>query len=321
MAERLYLQDLGHGVQMIDLMEGAQRGRTGCYVVRGDRTAIVEVGSSLSRDQIRNGLRALGVAPEAVKYVIVTHIHLDHAGGTGSLLPFLPNAKVVCHPRAHRHLVDPSRLLAGARAVYGDRLEAAFGEVLPVPAERLLVREDGEQLDLGGGHLLTFYDTPGHARHHFSIHDRAAAGIFAGDTVGIRYVPEFTGWNATPICVSASPSDFDLQAMRSSIDRLSRLGARRIYHGHFGVTEPAALAFERTLETAAAFDRVAREAFMPGVGWEPVAVALREYLRRDLRRYGIEVSGPLGALESDVEVNAKGLVMALEREQARDGRA
>lgn len=318
--EPVSVQELGHGVQMIDLMEGGRRARTGCYVIRGESAAIVEVGSSHAVPRVLAGLQALGLAPEQIEYAIVTHIHLDHSGGAGTLLPSLPNATVVCHPRAQRHLVDPSRLIAGARAVYGDRLEAEFGEVRPVPAERILVRQDGETLDLGRGHLLTFYDTPGHAKHHFSVHDPAAGGVFTGDTAGIRYPPEFTGWSETVAYVSSSPADFDLPTLRDSLARLAGLRPDRVYHGHFGVTEPAATAFARTLETAEAFDRIARAAYRPGIGWETIAAGLREYIRTDLRAHGLQAgTETLGALESDVEINAKGLLMALQREQARGG--
>jgi glyoxylase-like metal-dependent hydrolase (beta-lactamase superfamily II) len=307
------VQDLGHGIFLIDLLETGTPGRTSSYLIRGEKTALVEVGSSHSRENILDSLAKIGATPEEIDYVIVTHIHLDHSGGVGYLLPLLPNATVVCHPRASRHLIDPSRLIAGASAVYGDELERIFGKILPVPAERVLVREDGETIDLGAGHLLTFYDTPGHARHHFTIHDAGAVGLFTGDTVGIRYVPELTGWEYNAIYPSTSPSEFDLQAVNDTIDRLEPLGAERIYHTHFGMTEPAALAFDRTRKTAADFDRLARESFRPGQPWEELAEKLREYIRADLTAAG-HVPGALNGLELDIELNAKGLLFVLEKE-------
>lgn len=310
-------QDLGGGVWMIDLMEAGRPRRTACYVVRGDRTGIIEVGSSLSRGRILDGLRALGLAPGDVDYIVVTHVHLDHAGGTGHLLPAMPNAAVVCHPLAQRHLADPSRLLAGARAVYGERLEAIFGPVLPVPAERLLVRQDGESVDLGQGHALTFYDAPGHARHHLVAYDPAVQTIFSGDAIGIRYASTPIDPPFSSVYAASSPSDFDLRASLATLERLSALGAERVCHAHFGCTEPAAVAFERTRATATDFDRIARRVRAGGGGWKDVAAELRTYIQADLRRLGCPDPHFLALVERDIEVNAMGLFMALEREDTR----
>ncbi len=314
---QVYVEDLGSGVQMIDLMEQQERGRSACYVVRGDKIAIIETGSSLSGPYILAGLNELGIEPAQVEYVIVTHIHLDHAGGVGSILPHFPHATVVAHPRAGRHLIDPSRLMQGARAVYGDALERLYGEMLPVPADRLLIRDEGEQLDLGTGHLLTFYDTPGHAKHHFSIHDPAARGIFSGDTVGVRYVQQLTGWDFTCIFPSTSPTDFDRDAVMSSLDKLERLpGVDRIFHTHFGPTEPASLAFARTRKTVDDFDRLARELFTPGMDASVLAEAIRDYIRADLAKEGHRVD-QLGGIELDIGLNAQGMIYVLEREHAK----
>ncbi|WP_227874258.1 MBL fold metallo-hydrolase [Tumebacillus algifaecis] len=314
---QVYVKDLGHDVSMIDLMEQKERGRSACYVVRGEKIAIIETGSSLSAPYILAGLKELGISPEQVEYVIVTHIHLDHAGGVGYILPNFPNATVVAHPRAGRHLIDPSRLIQGAQAVYGDNLPTLYGEILPVPAERVLIREDGEQVDLGNGHLLTFYDTPGHAKHHFSIHDPAARGIFSGDTVGVRYAPELTGWDFTCIYPSTSPTDFDRDAVLRSIEKLERLPeVDRIFHTHFGPTEPAAIAYERTRKTVTDFDRLARELFEPELDYKVLAEAIRDYIRTDLAAAGHTVH-ELSGIEFDIELNAKGMLYALEREHAK----
>ncbi|MGZ4105932.1 MAG: MBL fold metallo-hydrolase [Tumebacillaceae bacterium] len=315
MTDKRTVEALPHDIYLFDLQEAGERGRTGSYVIRGEKNAIVDVGSSHARERILEAIAEIGLTPEQIDYVIVTHIHLDHSGGVGYLLPLLPNATVVCHPRAARHLIDPSRLIAGATAVYGD-LEPIFGQILPVPEERVLIREDGETIDLGQGHLLTFYDTPGHARHHFSIHDAGSNGIFTGDTVGIRYVPELTGWDFICMFPSSSPSEFDLAAVHTSIERLQQLGAERIYHAHFGVTEPASYAFERTKQTASDYDRMAREMFAPVMSWEPLAEKIREYIRTDLAQAGHHVHD-LSGIELDITLNAQGLLYVLEREHAK----
>ncbi|MFC4768144.1 MBL fold metallo-hydrolase [Effusibacillus consociatus] len=307
------LHPLGHEVTIIDLMEGGMQGRTGCYVIKGEKIAIIETGSSHAAPYILAGLKELEIAPEQVDYIIVTHIHLDHSGGVGYILPNFPNATVIVHPRGAKHLIDPSRLIVGARAVYGDMLEQAFGQILPVPEDRVLIREDGETIDLGAGRVLTFYDTPGHARHHFSIHDPVSEGIFSGDTVGIRYVKQYTGWDFEPIYPSTSPSEFDREAAFASIDKLEKLGAKRIYHGHFGMTEPASLAFERTRKTVAAFDDIARSCYAPGIDLSVIAEKLGEYMKQDLADQGHPITD-LTCFELDLAVNSMGLLFTLEKE-------
>lgn len=310
-------QDLGYGVSLIDLAESEEQGRTAAYVVRGERkTALLEVGSSHAAPNILHNLEALGIQPTDIEYVIVTHIHLDHSGGVGYLLPHFPNATVLCHPRAARHLIDPTRLIAGASAVYGENLERIFGQILPVPEARVRVMQDGETLDLGG-RIFTFYDTPGHARHHFSIHDSGSQGIFTGDTVSIRYVPELTGWDFTCLFPSTSPSEFDREAVFQTVERLQALHPERIYHTHFGVTEPASYAFERTLQTVADYDTMAREIFRPGLPWEDLAERIREYIRQDLASQGHAVQD-LHGLELDIRLNAQGLLFVLEKEYAKN---
>jgi glyoxylase-like metal-dependent hydrolase (beta-lactamase superfamily II) len=314
------VQDLGYGISLIDLIQSGERGRTGAYILRGEeKTAIVDVGSALDIPNLLIGLKQLQISPEQIDYVIVTHIHLDHAGGVGTLLPYLPHATVVVHPRGARHLIDPSRLIAGARSVYGDQLEECFGQILPVPEERILIRNDEETLSLGGDRLLTFYDSPGHARHHFSIWDPVSQGIFSGDALGIRYVPELTGLDFEIIYPSSSPTEFDREAVFSTVNRLSKLPVKRIYHAHFGVTEPAQMAFERVLKGAAGFDDTARSLFYPGISWKIIAEALQDYMKQDMEQQGLQAPHSWKEFALDLELDAKGLLYRLEKEAKENG--
>lgn len=310
------LHSLGHDLTIIDLMEGGVEGRTACYAIKGEKIAIIETGSSLSAPYILAGLEKMGINKKQLEYIILTHIHLDHSGGVGYILPHFPNATVVVHPRGARHLIDPSRLIEGARAVYGDQLDNAFGQILPVPEDRILIRDEGDTLDLGAGRVLQFYDTPGHARHHFSIYDPVSDGIFTGDTVGVRYVKQLTGLDFETIFPSTSPSEFDRTAAFDSIEKLEKLDAKRVYHSHFGVTEPATYAFERTKKGVAAYDEISRSLFEPGIDYQTLADQLEEYVRQDMAELGHPLQS-LRGFEIDLPINAKGLLFTLEREASK----
>ena len=212
------LIDWGHRIRMIDGYDLNVPGRTGIYVLEEEELTLVETGPSLSVPRILKGLEALGHRPEDVRNVIVTHIHLDHAGGAGLLLQSCPKARVVVHPRGARHLADPTRLIQGARMVYGEQFDALFEPVLPVPEDQILVRKDGETLEIGPDRKLKFLDSPGHAAHHFSIYDPVSRGLFAGDTAGIRY-GQLEELGCSLYIPSTSPNQFDPAAMKQSIDR------------------------------------------------------------------------------------------------------
>ncbi|TXT21253.1 MAG: beta-lactamase-like protein [bacterium] len=158
-------------------------------IVEDGGVAIVDTGTNHAVPSVLAELRGLGLGPEAVDYVIVTHVHLDHAGAAGALLQNCPNAKLVVHPKGARHMIDPAKLVAGSIAVYGrEHFYAHYGDIVPAPAERVIEAGDGFRLDFRG-RTLSFLDTPGHARHHYCIHDQRSNSLFTGDTFGISYPP------------------------------------------------------------------------------------------------------------------------------------
>src|SRR4051812_27752696 len=156
-------------------------------IVEGGRAAVVDTGVNSSVPHVLAALRAKDIAPAQVDYVILTHIHLDHAGGAGLLLSHLPNAMLTVHPRGVRHMVDPSHLIASTEAVYGTRhMAATYGQILAVPPDRVIETPHEAAIELNGRELI-FYDTPGHARHHVCVFDRKSNHVFAGDTFGLSY--------------------------------------------------------------------------------------------------------------------------------------
>jgi len=207
---------------------------TACYLLETDSAlAVIETGNNRSAERILAVVERRGRQAEEVSHVIVTHVHLDHAGGAGSLMQRLPNAVLVVHPRGARHIVDPSRVEASARAVYGDEeYEALHGALQPVPEERVLIMDDGGTLQVGQ-RTLEFMDTPGHARHHFCVWDEFSEGWFSGDTFGISY-REFDTAAGQFIFPTTTPIQFDPPVLLHSIRRLMAREPRYMYLTHFG---------------------------------------------------------------------------------------
>lgn len=202
-------------------------------IVQDNRAALIDVGTNFSVPHLLNDLAAQQIPAENVDYVIVTHVHLDHAGGAGKLMQALPNARLVVHPRGARHMIDPRKLVAGATAVYGEEeIQKSYGVIEPIPAERVIEAEDGKVLALAGRPLV-FFDTPGHAKHHFCIYDELSHSFFTGDTFGISY-REFDSPKGFFIFATATPVQFDPSAMHSSINRMLSYHPKQMFLTHFG---------------------------------------------------------------------------------------
>ncbi|MGA1538694.1 MAG: MBL fold metallo-hydrolase, partial [bacterium] len=201
-------------------------------ILQNGKAAFVDVGASPLIPNLLKGLSEHSLSKEDVEYVIVTHVHLDHAGGVGVLMNQLPNAKLVVHPRGSRHMIDPSKLIAGATAVYGPaEMSKTYGEILPVSKDRVIVAEDGFQLDFDG-RILEFWDTPGHARHHFCIIDHLTRSIFTGDSFGLSY-REFDYNDQVFILPTTSPVQFDPDEMKATIRRIANFQPEAVYLTHF----------------------------------------------------------------------------------------
>lgn len=227
-----FVEQINSTIYCIDCHDLQREKRTGCYVMEGNKVTIIETSASPSIPYILKGLEELNINLHDIENIIVTHIHLDHAGGAGLLLEKCPNADVIVHPKGARHLEDPSRLIAGARAVYGDDFDDLFNPIVPIPKDRLKVVQHGEQLVLEN-RTLTFYDSPGHANHHIAIHDSLSNGIFTGDTAGMYY-RELDNSPIQLFLPSTSPSQFNPTAMEQSIALFESLNPDCIYFGHYG---------------------------------------------------------------------------------------
>ncbi|EJL41784.1 MBL fold metallo-hydrolase [Brevibacillus agri] len=304
---------LGHRIHLIDGFDMGWAQRTGTYVIAEDELTLVETGPSPSVPYIREGLRRLGFSPEQVKYIIVTHIHLDHAGGAGLFLRECPQAKIVVHPKGARHLVDPSRLIAGARAVYHDDFDRLFDPIVAVPEERIIVRADQETLQIGANCVLEFWDTPGHANHHFSIYDPVSRGMFTGDTAGVFY-PQLQRDGIHFVLPSTSPNQFDPQAMLRSVERFEQRGLARIYFGHFGMTDDVADVYRQVREWLPVFVAEGEAVVAAGLGDGELAERLFGRVLAHLQSFGIgDGHEVLDVLRLDLQVCAMGIVDYLQK--------
>src|SRR5271157_6396165 len=205
------ITDLGHEVFQIDTRMAGYDGITAGYLIRADRPCLVETGTAPSAPVVRDALARLGIGAGDLATVVVTHIHLDHAGGAGDIAAMFPAAQIVVHQRGARHLADPSRLMASARMVYGDALDALFGTLAPTPAERIETVEETGVVDLGGGRRLDSHYSPGHAKHHVGLFDSESGDLYVGDAAGV-YMPE-TG----DLRAATPPPDFDLDVALASL--------------------------------------------------------------------------------------------------------
>ena len=228
-----HVQPLDHGIHVIDTGFYRPRFDASYLIVEAGRAAFIDTGTNHSVPRLLGALDAAGLARDAVDYVVATHVHLDHAGGAGLLMQQLPNAMLVVHPHGAPHLIDPARLMNGARAVYGDEeVASSYGELVPVPAARVLRTEDGMTIRLAG-RPLTFLDTPGHARHHHCIWDERSAGFFSGDTFGISY-REFDTAAGPWLIPTTTPVQFEPEPMRRSVQRMLAHEPRWLYPTHYG---------------------------------------------------------------------------------------
>jgi glyoxylase-like metal-dependent hydrolase (beta-lactamase superfamily II) len=222
---------LAPGVTLVDLdYLGRDEAIAATLVESGDGIAIVDPGPSTTLETLRAALAERGASVADVRALLLTHIHLDHAGASGSLVRENPRIAVHVHERGAPHLVDPSRLLDSAQRIYGDEMDRLWGEFVAVPAENVRVLRGGETIDLGGRPVEVAY-TPGHAWHHVSYLDRATGLAFVGDTAGERYP------SGTPAIPATPPPDIDLERWSESIARIREWGAGRLVVTHFGAID------------------------------------------------------------------------------------
>ncbi len=297
-------EDLGNGVHLLD----ARYIRPGiaCFyaIVEGDQVAFVETGVSSSLQQALALLVALERTPEQVRYIMPTHVHLDHAGGAGAMMQAFPQAELVIHPRGARHMIDPSKLIAGTRAVYGDEaFDRLYGEIPPIDEARVIAAEDDSVFELNGRPLRVI-DTPGHAYHHYCVVDEASRGIFTGDTFGLSYPALRDRQGQRVVIPTTTPIHFDPPALHASIDRLMGYHPERMYLTHFGALPDLAA---RVDQYRALIDRFVAITETIAPVSDAQIPQLAQALGRELeQQFGFDADA-LDWLNGDLELDAQGL--------------
>ncbi|MEO8423774.1 MAG: MBL fold metallo-hydrolase [Actinomycetota bacterium] len=305
--------EVASGVTAIDTFMGGRERYTAAYLLHADEPALVETGPGTSVDPVTLALDALGIEPDALAHIVLTHIHLDHAGGVGALAARFPRATVWVHERGARHLADPSRLVESATRVYGeDRMASLFGPVAPVPAKRIRVLEDRGVLDMGGRSLLAL-DTPGHASHHLALVDSSTGVVFTGDALGI-HVPDL------PVLRPATPPpDFDLELAVASIERIRDAARSTLLFAHFGPIADVGRTCDLAVRRLNEWTDAVRGAMRSTTDLDEIVEVLSHEAARETIT-GAEAQLDLDRLETlaGIRMNAMGIVRYLTKQAEGD---
>jgi len=290
-----------------------------CYLLETDSAvAVIETGNNDSTDRILKVLASRGRQAAEVSHVIVTHVHLDHAGGAGKLMQRLPNATLVAHPRGARHLIDPSRLEASARAVYGDaEFDEMYGSLVPVPEDRVILMEDGDSLEIGK-RPLSFIDSPGHARHHFCVWDEQTRGWFTGDTFGISY-RELDTENGPFVFPTSTPIQFDPPALIASINRMLEKQPENMYLTHFGRIQDVQRLADDMISSVEQFATLGEQFDGDENRQQAIRSAMMEWLMARARQHGVVYSDDKlrEVFANDVILNTQGIEFWLDHGRER----
>ena len=303
-----------HGIHTIDTAFHREHFDAAYLIVENGRGAFVDCGTNHSVPHLLATLLSVGLSPADVDWLIITHVHLDHAGGAGALMEELPNARLVAHPRAAPHLIDPAKLIAGATAVYGEEeIARSYGQIVPVPEARVVVAMDGHKVDLGGRELQCI-DTPGHARHHHCIWDVRSRCWFTGDTFGLSY-RELDSAQGAFILPTSTPVQFEPEALKASIARLLSFKPEGMFLTHYGRVGNAEKLARDLCEQIDAMVAIGRACDGSADRHRNLVAALTGLYLERARAHGcaLDDSGVEAVLHMDIELNAQGLGTWLDR--------
>ena len=264
------IEDLGDEVFAVDTQMAGHAGITSSYLIRGSRPCLIETGTALSAPVVIDALAALGIGPDDLATVVVTHIHLDHAGGVGDIAAAYPRAQIVVHERGARHLADPSKLVASAQRVFGPDMDRMFGPLIATPAERLVTLGATGFIDLGDGRRLNTFHNPGHASHHVALVDSQTGDLYTGDAAGV-FVPD-----TAEVRPATPPPDFDFDLALDSLRRMRDAGPTRLLFSHFGPVTDVDLVFDQSEEELRYWVEQVSQAYHAGMDLEHAIAMVKE---------------------------------------------
>jgi len=314
MIEQASTVDYPHGITAIDTGFFRPQFDASHLIIENGRAAFIDCGTNYSIPRLLDALKKKGLGVESVDWLILTHVHLDHAGGAGLLMQQLPNAKLVVHPRGARHMIDPSQLIAGATAVYGpEEIARSYGTLVPVPAERVVEAPNNHVVDLAGRALLCL-DTPGHARHHVSIYDATSRAFFTGDTFGLSY-REFDTAKGAFILPTSTPVQFEPEALKASIARMREREPQQMFLTHYSRVGDVARLARDLYEQIDAMVAIARSHARDADRHARIANGLAELYTSRAQAHGcaMDEARVRELLEMDIELNTQGLEVWLEK--------
>ncbi len=264
------IEDLGDEVYSIDTQMAGYSGITSSYLIRGSKPCLIETGTALSAPVVIAAITELGIDAADLATVVVTHIHLDHAGGVGDIAAAYPNAQVVVHERGARHLADPTKLVASAQRVFGPDMDRMFGPLIATPSERLITLGERGFVDLGDGRRLDTFHNPGHASHHVALVDSQTGDLYTGDAAGV-FVPD-----TAEVRPATPPPDFDLDLALESLRKMREAGPTRLLFSHFGPVTDVELVFDKSEEELRYWVEQVSQAYHAGMDIEHAIAMVKE---------------------------------------------
>ena len=308
MTSRLNVSNIADGISVID-SGYFSKDFAAIYLLRqGNEVAIIETGNKYSATNVQKALKMDGLSFSDVAYIIPTHVHLDHAGGAGELMNRCQNAQLIVHPRGARHMINPSKLIEGAMAVYGEEnFNKLYGEIIPIDFSRVIEADDNFILDFEGRELK-FIDTPGHARHHFCVWDKQTESMFTGDTFGISY-RDLDKENEVYIFPSTSPVQFDPEALIKSIYKIMEYKPQRVCLTHFAAIKPTQKVVDQLIDGIHFVSNLAKKYATENDAELIIQDEMMNYFLKRIKKVGNDdLEFCRDRLKLDVEINTQGLI-------------
>ncbi len=301
--------ELDFGITCIDTQHMRDDFVAAYLIEDNGRIAFIDTGCYLSIPMLLGTLDAKNIPRENVDYIILTHIHLDHAGGAGELIKHLPNAKVFVHEYGANHLIDPSKLRAGVIGVYGELFFKQFlGDLIPIAEDKIIIAKGNDEIRLGN-RILKFINTPGHARHHICIWDEKSQGIFSGDTLGVSY-REFDTPQGELIFPPTTPIQFDPKTWKTTINQLMQLQPKYAYLTHFNRIEFTQKSADMLIKHIDGFVKIAEQAQHKKNRHKVIKADLLNYLLNIANKHGVTLldeAQQIKLFKGDLEICAQGL--------------